>query len=82
MNEGFEKKYYLAQGQVRSVTVQKRGWPQPLLIHLETVEISPAVCCFECGDERLFTVGDELHFIFDLGKGLFKASAVILAVAA
>lgn len=69
--------YYLAQDQVKRVAVRKKGWSQPLVIHLETVEISPVVCCFECEDGRLFAIGDELDFSFDMGSNLFLARAVI-----
>lgn len=77
MREEFEK-YYLAQDQVKSIVVLKKGWSQPLVIRTETVEISPLICCFECGEDILFTIGDELDFSFDIGRdGLFHARAVM-----
>lgn len=77
MSEESEK-YYLAPDQVKSIAVRKKGWSQPFAIRLETVEISPRICCFESEDEILFTIGDELDFSFDIGgDGLFQARAVI-----
>jgi hypothetical protein len=71
------KIHYLAQDHVKRVAIRKRGWRQPVIIHLETVEISPVICCFECEDGMMFNIGDELDFSFDLGKNLFMARAVI-----
>lgn len=76
MNEEF-KIHYLAPNQVKSMAVRKKGWSQPFAIHLETVEISPLICCFECENGMLFTIGDELDFSFELGNNRFQARAII-----
>jgi hypothetical protein len=76
MNEEL-KIHYLAQNQVKSIVVRKKGWSHPFVVPVETVEISPLICCFECENDMLFTIGDELDFSFELGNNNFKARAVI-----
>ncbi|PKN30950.1 MAG: hypothetical protein CVU64_00935 [Deltaproteobacteria bacterium HGW-Deltaproteobacteria-21] len=76
MNEEF-KIHYVAQNLVKSIVVRKKGWSQPFVVHVETVEISQLICCFECENDMLFTIGDELDFNFELGNNHFQARAVI-----
>lgn len=49
-------------------------------IQLETVEVSPTLCCFEWEGEQEFLTGDELDFHFDLEDSSLIARAVIVRV--
>ncbi len=84
MGAKFEKTtdqaYYLATGYVKSLSVQKKGSMDVQSIQLETVEISPAMCCFEWEGEQDFLPGDELDFHFDLGDSLWMARGAIVRV--
>ncbi len=60
--------------------VQKTNWPGLRPIHVETVEISPTLCCFEWEGEQAFGVGEELSFYFDLEGSPLSVKAAILDV--
>ena len=49
-------------------------------IHLETVEISPAMCCFEWEGDQELLAGDEIDFHFDLEDFSLRARGTIVRV--
>jgi len=69
--------YHLAPGNLKQLLVQKKSWPALQPIHVETVEISPTLCCFEWEGEQAFGIGDELHFYFDLEGSSLSVKAAI-----
>ncbi len=72
--------YHLAPGNLKRLAIQKTDWPHWKPIHIETVEISPSICCFEYEAEQEFRIGDELRFHFDLEDRSLSMRAAILAV--
>ncbi len=80
MNKEEEKLHSLAPGKVKSLLIQKKGRVESHPVYLETVEISPSLCCFEREGEQDFNVGDELHFHFLLEDCSLSARAAVLQV--
>jgi hypothetical protein len=65
---------------VKRLTIQGKGSMDVQSIQLETVEISPTMCCFEWEGEQEFLSGDELDFHFDLEDFSLRARAAIVRV--
>ncbi len=65
---------------MRKLWIEKTNWEKHRSIHLETVEISREVCCFEWEGEQAFRVGDELNFRFDLREHFLNKRAAIVTV--
>ena len=74
-----DQSYYLTPRDVKGLSVQKKDSAVIRSIHLETVEISPTMCCFEWEGEKLLT-GEELDFRFDLGNSFTWTRATIVRV--
>ncbi len=72
--------YYLAHNHVKRLWIEKKNRKDIHPVHLETVEISPKVCCFEWEGEQTLQVGDELSFRFDLKETSLNKRAAILTV--
>ncbi len=72
--------YYLAHKNVKKLWVEKKNRKGIHSVHLETVEISPQICCFEWEGEQALQVGDELNFRFDLRERSLNRRAAILTV--
>lgn len=70
--------FYIAQGSIKRLSVQKRGRTEVRMIYVETVEISPMRCCFELEGEEAFQAGDLLEFHFDMEDYSVHAGARIL----
>jgi hypothetical protein len=75
-----DQAYYLSPGKVKNLFVQKKDSRNVRSVHLETVEISPTMCCFELEGGEEFLNRDELDFLFDLEDFSLKATATILRV--
>jgi hypothetical protein len=75
-----DQAYYLASGSVKSLSVQKKGSTDVQSIQLETVEISPTMCCFEWEGDQEFLSGDELDFHFDLEDFSLRTRGAIVRV--
>ena len=65
---------------MRSLSVQRKGSTDIQSIQLETVEISPAMCCFELEGEQEFLDGEELDLRFDLEDFSLRARATVVRV--
>ena len=65
---------------MKSLFVQKKGSTDVQPIFLETVEISPAMCCFEWEGDQEFLSGDELDFHFDLEDFSLRARGATVRV--
>lgn len=72
--------HYLAHQKVKKLWIEKKNWNNIHPIHLETVEISPEVCCFEWEGEQTLQVGDELIFRFDLKESSLNKRAAVLKI--
>jgi hypothetical protein len=80
MEKQEEMFHYLVPGKVKRLLVQKKDRAESHAVYLETVEISPSLCCFEGEGEQSFDVGDELHFHFLLDDRSLSARAAVLQV--
>jgi hypothetical protein len=69
--------YHLAPGNLKQLLIQKKSWPGLRPIQVETVEISPTLCCFEWEGEQVFGIGDELDFYFYLEESSLSINAAI-----
>ncbi len=72
-----QQMHYLDLGRIKKLAVRKKGETDFQPIHLEIVEISPGVCCFEREGRQEFQVGEELEFFFDIEDASLSASATI-----
>ena len=72
--------HYLTHKKVKKLWIEKKHWKKLHSIHLETVEISPGVCCFEWEGEQKLRVGDELNFRFDFKENCLNKRAAIFKV--
>ncbi len=72
--------YYLAHKNVKKLWIEKKNRKGIHPVHLETVEISPQICCFEWEGEQTLQVGDELNLRFDLKESTFNKRAAVLTV--
>jgi hypothetical protein len=72
--------HYLAHKKVKKLWIEKKNWRKLHGIHLETVEISPGVCCFEWEGEQTLKEGDELIFRFDLKENSLNIRAAIFKI--
>jgi hypothetical protein len=79
--EGMNKwpQLYSLSGDCEEVSIHRQGWGEPRPVHLETVEISPQLFCFEWGDEE-FREGDDLHLNLHLPDGILDMAVTILSV--
>ena len=75
-----DQAYHLASENVKSLSVQMKGSTDIQSIQLETVEISPAMCCFEWEGDQEFLAGDEIDFHFDLEDFSLRARGTIVRV--
>jgi hypothetical protein len=72
-----QQMHYLDLGRVKKLAVRKKGETDFQPIHLEIVEVSLDVCCFEREGRQEFQVGEELEFLFDIEDSCLSANATI-----
>ncbi len=75
MNRGDQ--FYSICAECDEISVHKDGWSEARRLHLDTVEISPRICCFEWEGSGEFRPGEELSIRLRLPAGLFQRRATI-----
>ncbi|RPJ04490.1 MAG: hypothetical protein EHM36_10490 [Deltaproteobacteria bacterium] len=75
-----DQAYSLASGSVNQLSVQKKGSMDVQPVHVETVEISPMMCCFEWEGDQELLAGDEIDFQFDLEDFSLTTKGAIVRV--
>ncbi len=72
--------FYSLSAECEKLSIHRQGWPEPKLVHLDTIEISPQLFCFEWDESEEFHEGDELHLNLYLTDDLLRVTATILSV--
>ncbi len=73
---------YTLCARCEEIFIRKDGWSDGRPLHLDTVEISPQVFCFEWAAGEEFRAGEELDLQLYLPEGLFRTRVTVLAVEA
>ncbi len=71
--------YHLSPKSLRRIAVQRKTWGQPQNLNLETVEISPQLCCFEWKGSREFNFQENLEIHLYLREGTITKKASVVA---
>ncbi len=72
--------FYSICAECDEISIFKDGWSEARALQLDTVEVSPRICCFEWEGRGDFQPGEELWIRLHLPAGLFQRRAILFSV--